>query len=162
MRFNTAQGKVIENVVEYIKEHIGKFPGEEFNIYVGSDSQDTNRQTVYATAIVIHRVGKGAHVIFKKDKVDKIKDDYERLWGEPERSMAVAEYLRNGGIEKFIELWQPDGLVIDLDFNENPRWLSHRLLKAAKGYIKGMGYKVRAKPASWRSVYMADRLCRGK
>jgi predicted RNase H-related nuclease YkuK (DUF458 family) len=82
------------------------------------------------------------------------------LWGEAERSINVAELLRNGTTEKLIKKFQPEGIIIDLDFNSNPRWDSYKVLAAAQGYVKGMGYKCRAKPESWRSVYAADRLAK--
>ncbi len=162
MEFSTVQGLIINDVNLYIKHHLEKYVGEEFNIYVGSDSQNTNRSTVYATAIILHRVGSGAHVIFHKENVKKMPDRYKRLWGEAERSIKVAEVLRNGTTEKLIKKFQPEGIIIDLDFNSNPRWDSYKVLKAAQGYVTGMGYKVRAKPESWRSVYAADRLVRNR
>ncbi len=162
MKFGTVQGLLIEDVNLYIKTHLEKYRSEPFNIYVGSDSQNTNRSTVYATAIILHRVGKGAHVIYHKEAIEKITDRYKRLWGEAERSVACAEILRNGTTEKLIKWYQPEGIIIDLDFNSNPRWDSYKVLGAAQGFVKGMGYKVRAKPESWRSVYMADRLVKNR
>lgn len=162
MEFSTVQGLEIKDVNLYIKHHLEKFPREPFNIFVGSDSQNTPKSTVYATAIILHRIGSGAHVIFHKEQIKKITDRYKRLWGEAERSVNCAEVLRDGTTEKLIKWSQPEGIIIDLDFNSNPRWDSYKVLAAATGYVKGMGYKVRAKPESWRSVYAADRLVKNR
>lgn len=162
MDFSTVQGLIIKDVNLYIKHHLEKFPHEPFNIFVGSDSQNTTKSTVYATAIILHRIGSGAHVIFHKESIKKINDRYKRLWGEAERSVNCAEILRGGTTEKLVKWSQPEGIIIDLDFNSNPRWDSYKVLAAATGYVRGMGYKVRAKPESWRSVYAADRLVKNR
>ena len=154
------KGRKIDDVIQYIKDHLKKFPGEPYHIFIGCDSQDTSRSSVYATAIVIHRVGKGAHVIYTRDRVKKIKDTYLRLWGEPERAVVVAELLRTGGIEKLILPFQPEGLTIDLDFNGDPKWLSNKVLAGAKGYIVGLGFECRIKPDGWSATYAANKLCR--
>ena len=64
---------------------------------------------------------------------------WTRLWMECEKSVEVALYLREHGIE--ID-------TIDLDYNIDPAKKSNKLVKAAVGYVNGFGFKARYKPDS--------------
>jgi predicted RNase H-related nuclease YkuK (DUF458 family) len=103
--------------------------------------------TTYATTIVFHVESAGCHVIYKKSRVDKINDMWTRLWGEVERSVEVALYLRENGIEIN---------TIDLDYNIDPSHQSNKLVKAAVGYVESLGIQARVKPDLLPAVYAAD------
>ena len=125
-------------------------------IYVGTDSQNLRRKTCYVTAICFHfshedGMGKGVHVIYKKEKVLKIKDHFTRLWDESQRSIEIAEKLRAKGI--LIER-------IDLDYNDDEYWYSSRLVAAGKGMVTGLGYNVAVKPDELIATRAADHAIR--
>jgi predicted RNase H-related nuclease YkuK (DUF458 family) len=124
-------------------------------LYVGTDSQNGKRATVYATVVVMHYnendSGKGAHVLFAKEILPKIRDKYTRLWGEVERSVEVSNLLRDGGLSI---------KNIDLDFNEDPKYQSNTILRSAVGYVEASGYKARWKPHDAYSVRIADQICK--
>ena len=91
-----------------------------------TDSQNKNEYTTYATTLVFHIGNTGCHVVYKKNRVKRIpiEDYYSRLWGEVERSVEVALYLRNNGIEVS---------HVGLDLNSDPKRKSHRLVSSARG-----------------------------
>lgn len=132
----------------YIKEYIKKQNGLNIEIYLGCDSQN-KVLTTYATTIVFHASSHGCHVIYKKDRVPVIRDMWTRLWGEVERSIEVALYLRENGIE--ID-------TIDLDYNIDPDAGSNKLVKAAVGYVESLGFRARVKPNMLPAVHAADDL----
>ena len=138
------------NVIKYTKKILEEHPGCE--IYVGCDSQNVDGQTVYATVIVFRYGRNGAHVIYFKDEVKKITDMWTKLWGEVQRTIDLAGYLKfEGGIEVS---------RIDLDYNKNPRFKSNIVLKAAVGYVEGLGYNYAVKPELLPSIRVANKLCR--
>lgn len=150
-QYKKLDNTVIQDVGQYIKAALEK---EKFSkIYVGTDSQNHGDFTVYATAIVIHWHGDmGGHVIFAKDKVPRIRDRFTKLWGEVERSVDIANYLkRECGIA--ID-------CIDLDLNADAKWDSNKVLKPAVGYVESLGYQARFKPGPAYAVRIADVLCR--
>ena len=116
-------------------------------IYLGCDSQNKAIKTVYATTLVFHVASAGCHVIYKKEEVPIIKDMWTRLWKEAEKSVEVAVYLREYGIE--ID-------TIDLDYNINPKYGSNKLVSAAVGYVESLGFKARCKPELLPGCYAAD------
>lgn len=124
----------------------------DVKIYVGTDSQNFRRKSCYCTAICYHFIddegtGKGVHVIYKKESVDKIKDHFTRLWNESLKSIEIAELLRSKGI--LIER-------IDLDYNDDEYWYSNRLVAAGTGMVKGLGYNVAVKPEELMATKAAD------
>lgn len=137
------------NLAKYAKKILDEKP--EATIYIGCDSQQIKTKTVYATVLVF-RYQNGAHITYKREYEPAIKDIWPRLWKEVEKSVSVAEYLRiNAGIM---------ATQIDLDYNEDPKYPSNRLVKAAIGYVESLGYKAKAKPGLLIATYAADGICR--
>lgn len=150
--------QVIDNLIEHSKTIIKNHP--DVQIYVGCDSQNQGAHTTYATAVVYRFPGKGATVVTTKEKVRRIEDMWSKLWGELQRSIDVAGYLRFEGnipIEK-----------IELDFNEGHTHESNKVFKAALGYVESLGYDVSYKDNMKGdrrdnvliSTWIADKACR--
>jgi len=145
--------EVVTDMFSYISNKIKEKPGTK--IYVGTDSQNSRSMTTYATVIVLHinenDSGKGAHVLYSKEHLPKMRDRFARLWGEVERSVEVSNLLRDMGLTI---------KNIDLDFNEDPRFNSNTVLRSAVGYVEASGFKARWKPHNAFSVRVADTLCK--
>jgi predicted RNase H-related nuclease YkuK (DUF458 family) len=122
-------------------------------LLVGSDSHNVGPHTVYATTVVVRYPRNGAHVVYRRERAPKVTDLWTRLWGEVERSLAVARLLREEG-----------GLPvqrIDMDLNSDERFGSSRLHAAAVGYIRSHGYEPRTKPDPLIASWAANVLCNG-
>jgi len=136
-----------------LNEHIQSIKANcpEVEIHIGCDSQNYRNHTIYVTTIVFRYPSNGAHVLYIKEKIPKIHDLWTKLWGETERSALLALELR----EKLnIEVEQ-----IDLDYNSNPAFPSHKLLSAASGYLSSLGFMAKAKPDLLMAVWAANSLC---
>jgi predicted RNase H-related nuclease YkuK (DUF458 family) len=129
-------------------------------VIVGTDSQNKRYNTTYVTTVVFKYFGRGAHYIYQRENVKKIKDRFDRLWGEVERSLEVAMFLEN----KDPETDKIRGTKVDfieLDFNKKELTGSNSMIKASAGYVTGMGFKCKVKPDDGLSaVKAADHLCR--
>jgi predicted RNase H-related nuclease YkuK (DUF458 family) len=142
-----------ENVVDlllYTKEILEKNPGSK--IHVGCDSQSYATKTVYVTTVVFRYENRGAHVIYKREVIPRVKDLWSKLWGELNRAIDVAGYLK---FEGKIDVHQ-----IDLDYNTSPKYKSNIVLKAAVGYVESMGYNYAVKPETLIAISAANELCR--
>jgi predicted RNase H-related nuclease YkuK (DUF458 family) len=77
---------------------------------------------------------------------------WTRLWGELQRSIDVAGYLK---FECDIPIAQ-----IDLDLNSDPDFKSNRVFQAAVGYAQSMGYVAKTKPdlliATWAANVLVN------
>lgn len=133
----------------YVQQMLTEHPGT--TIHVGTDSQNYAGKTIYVTTIVFRFPGRGAHVIYTKQKVSRIRDMWTRLWNETERSIELANFLRD-------ELGVPVEQV-DLDYNESPEYASHKVLKVAKGFVESLGFRASAKPDLLLACWAANSLC---
>lgn len=125
--------------------------GLPFLLHVGCDSQNHRNHTVYVTTVVFRFPRSGAHVIYHKEKVPKIRDLWTKLWGETERSVALAHLLRDE-VDAHVE-------QIDLDFNSDPSHPSNKVLSASAGYVQSLGFQSGAKPGLLMAAWAADALC---
>jgi predicted RNase H-related nuclease YkuK (DUF458 family) len=140
----------VEELGGYIQQEIAL--NADIRVYVGTDSHNTANETRLATVIVLHYGTNGAHVLYTKISIPKIKDRFSRLWLEVTSSVEVAKYLTD---ECNIKV-----AYIDLDLNDDPRYKSNSVLRAALGYTESQGFKARWKPFSPFSVSIADSICR--
>ncbi|MBL7952240.1 MAG: hypothetical protein JNM62_11030 [Flavobacteriales bacterium] len=125
----------------------------DVQVLVGTDSHNRAHHTVYSTAIVLRFRGNGAQVIYRRERAPKVVDLWTRLWGEVERSLAVASCLR--------EVGHIPVQGIDMDLNSDARFGSHKLHTAAVGYIRSHGYEPHTKPEMLIATWAANLLCNG-
>lgn len=131
----------------YVSEYLAA--NKDTVLYVGCDSQNKGEVTNYVTTIVMHVGSTGCHVIYNREVVPRIYDMWTRLWNEVEKSVQVALYLKEFGVEV-------DN--IDLDLNEDPNYGSNKLVQAATGYVKSLGIAARIKPEVLPACHAADNL----
>jgi hypothetical protein len=136
-------------IADYLKRYIAEHHFENLRIYIGCDSQSKGECTTYVTTVVVHKGIAGCHVLYQREKLVKIKDLWTRLWNEVEKSVGLAKYLREQGVNIY---------TIDLDLNHDEQHASNRLVSAAKGYVESMGIKARIKPDILPAVSAADNL----
>ncbi len=138
------------DLLQYVRDVLEKTP--HVKIYVGCDSQSFSNKTIYVTTVVFRNENRGAHVIYKRESVPRVKDLWTKLWGELQRAIDTAGYLK---VEGGIEIHQ-----IDMDYNTNPKHKSNIILKTAIGYVESMGYKYAVKPQTLIAISAANELCR--
>lgn len=153
MLFKKINDESLFELSSYIKEYIELNKEHNVKIYLGTDSQNKSNRTTYATTIVFHIGNTGCHVIYSKENVPLISvaNYWDRLWGEVERSVKVAIYLRDNNIEIH---------SIGLDLNSDPNTKSNKLVQSAVGYVEGLGFKAKIKPDILPSIKAADDLAR--
>lgn len=138
------------DLASYLKKYIEEVGKENVKLYIGCDSQNKSEWTNYATTIVIHIGNTGCHVLYQKERVrPRVEDFWTRLWKEVERSVEVALYLQENGIEV-------DN--IDLDLNADPDMKSNKLVAAARGYVESLGIKANIKPDLLPAICAADHI----
>ncbi len=124
---------------------------KDVQVRVGCDSHNRAHHTVYTTTVVLRFHRNGAQVIYRREKAPKVTDLWTRLWGEVERSLAVACCLRDEG--------QVIVHGIDMDLNSDERFRSNKLHTAAVGYIRSNGYEAHTKPELLPASWAANVLC---
>lgn len=149
VQFRVMHSGSIIDLDSHVIEVLKNYPDSQ--LFVGTDSQNITHKTVYVTTIVFRYPQRGAHVVYYKHVQPRIWDMWTRLWKETEKSIELADYLRQ-------ELKVPIA-QIDMDYNENPDFPSNKVLKAAKGFIESLGFTAKAKPNITLACWAANALC---
>lgn len=158
--FKQFGGFIITDLGKYCREYVRNNP--TVRIYVGCDSKQFRKATVYAIVICFYHQGHGGHVIFKREYIKpKICSMFERLWQEVEYSRIAGEYLEKELSGVYRRINANEKLVdIDLDFNPSAKFKSNAVHDSGVGMLRGLGYRVRTKPGAWASSCAADLLCK--
>ena len=137
-------------LIGYVKQYLNQHHREDVKIHVGCDSQNIGSLTHYATTVVFHIGNSGCHFIYKKEKLPKIDDMWNKLWGETTRAVEVANHLKEHNITVD---------SVDLDFNSDEKQKSNKLVSASVGFVESMGLKANVKPAILPAISAADMMC---
>jgi len=155
--FKKLDGTEIDNVGDYIDNYILKSPNEQYEIFIGTDSQKVRKRNLvwYATVICIYKRGKGAHIIYSKEKRQDITGLLNRLREEVNYSLGLAIYLRDTET-----LYNRNVVKLHLDLSRNIKNKSNAIYNEMTGWVTGMGFDWTTKPESPASSYAADMVVR--
>jgi predicted RNase H-related nuclease YkuK (DUF458 family) len=117
-KFKRFGGEHISNIVEYLNDYIKDNP--TVTISVGCDSLQKKRRTLFAITLMLYKsdVKNGAHVVFFRESLPKIRDNFERLQREADFVLEVGNFLES-------EL--KDYVRQDLTLDERRRYKYHML-----------------------------------
>jgi predicted RNase H-related nuclease YkuK (DUF458 family) len=92
-KFKRFGGEHIPDIVEYLLDWIKSSPG--VTISVGCDSLQKKRRTTFAVTIMLYNsdVKNGAHVVFFRESLPKIRDNFERLQREAQFVLDLGNFL---------------------------------------------------------------------
>jgi predicted RNase H-related nuclease YkuK (DUF458 family) len=92
-KFKRFGGNFIPDIIEYLKEQIAIDP--KITISIGCDSIQKRRKTVYAVTIMVYNsdLRSGAHVVFFRDSIEKVRNIEERLSNEAIYMYELGTYL---------------------------------------------------------------------
>lgn len=134
-----------------IISYIGESPGHTYNLIIGTDSF-LNTETLFVSAIIIHKVGHGGRYFYKKLKRRKMDNLRSRIFYETTMSIELAsvlrEHLNENGYKKL-------GVEIHLDVGMNGD--TREIVKEVVGMVTGSGYAAVTKPSSYGASKVADR-----
>ena len=166
MKWERAGKKIEAPLLEYLESLIKEELElkHQLKVSVGTDSQRNGRGYKFATVILITvredmgaglTVGRGGKIISATYNINvfgKNKEGInERMLTEVSKSIEVAyeiaPLLDSYGIN----------MEIHADINPDPKCESNNALSQAIGYILGMGYEFKVKPAAWAASYCGDK-----
>lgn len=147
--FKTEDNKIVD-ILEHCVEQLNEFPN--LKILVSTDSQNFGANTVYATAVVFRHGIRGAHYIYLKQRIPRIRDTFTRLYKEGELTIECAEYIQNNLPIKVH--------AVEFDYNNKKKTASTSLVPVLKGWAESLGYKALTKPDELIASKAADHLCR--
>lgn len=144
--YKTSNGLTVANLREFVQGWLNQHPDGE--IYVGTDSKARGDRVKYSTVICLWDVGHGVWEAYRNEFTKRPKDKFTRLWDEVNRSVVVAEKLKDLG-----------KVHVHLDFNSNPDYPSYQLYDAGIGLVTSLGFNGAGKPNAWAATSGANRHC---
>lgn len=154
MIFNSpSKGKMdLEGVVLDILHYISEDIESTYKLIVGSDSHPGEKGTCFVSAIIIHRLGKGARYYYNKRLEKKIKSLRQRIFYEASLSLELAdqlcECLKNHGRED---------MKVEIHLDIGIQGETKELIKEVTGMIIGSGFDAKIKPDACAASNVADR-----
>lgn len=144
------EGSIVEQVEKVLITESTK--GNKLKVCIGSDSQVTSGTTEFATVIVFLRERRGGFMYISSSKTRKQMSLKERMITEVSKSVEVAYALC-----QLLDIYRVE-LEVHADINTDPAFPSNVALREAMGYIRGMGFKFKAKPEAFASSCCADKM----
>lgn len=122
-----------------------------YKIIIGTDSH-VRDDTHFVTALIVHRVGKGARYYYCRKNHQKIKSLRQKIFFEAALSLEIASKLAQSFAERgFTDL----DLEIHLDVGPNGE--TKGLIREVVGMIVGSGFGAKIKPDSCGASKVADK-----
>jgi len=134
-----------------ILENIVRASEYQFKIIIGTDSQ-VSKETCFVTAVVIHRVGKGARYYYRKRSHRKIKSLRQRIFYEAALSLEVASHLTLLLAEKGYE-----DLDMEIHLDVGHKGQTKDMIQELVGMVVGNGFDAKIKPDSYGASKVADK-----
>lgn len=132
VKFQKFGGDYIDNLGEYVRDYLNKFPGT--TVFVGADAAERGRNILYATVVAFYDEFRkdGVHYIFRKElvpngrmwvertgdvardkaavKAMKESNIFGKIWGEVERVLETGQYLEKE-LEGFVRRKSTEELI---------------------------------------------------
>lgn len=156
MFHSPSRGSVsFEEMLSAVIEHIKADPGSDYKLIIGTDSQE-REQVTFVSAVIIHRLGKGARYFYRRKRLQKFYSMQQRILYEASLSLALASRLAEGLAEKLSGDGQ-DGLNVEVHLDVGLAGETRTLIRDVVGMITGSGFNAKIKPESFGASKVADR-----
>ncbi len=148
-----SRGKLtFEQVFEELISYISDCPRDQYKLIIGTDSHNLKKRSCFVTAIIVHRVGKGARYFFRKTNKEHINSLRQKIFYETSLSLEIASKVTGMlSNKKHEEL----NLEIHLDVGENGE--TKELIREVVGMVFGSGFSPKIKPYSFGASKVADK-----
>ncbi|EGL83810.1 protein of unknown function DUF458, RNase H [Caldalkalibacillus thermarum TA2.A1] len=142
----------LEEMVRNIAAFINEDPQAKYKVVIGTDSHTGSLSTLFVTALIIHRLGKGARFYYQKRSMRKMTDLRHRIYLETELSLKLIDSLKACGLFFVLSEW-PIEVHIDIGKQGETR----QLIQEVVGWVTSVGYVAKIKPESYGASSVADK-----
>lgn len=143
---------VFDDVVNEICVALAANPDAQYRVMIGSDSRVHSDCVDCISAIVLHRVGRGARYFWMRTRKEHFHTLRDRIWYEAICSTTLARSVLDALTER--SAWGPD-LEVHVDVGRNGP--TKELIQEICGYVRAYGFAVYIKPEAHAAASVADR-----
>jgi predicted RNase H-related nuclease YkuK (DUF458 family) len=152
--FNPTRGTMtIEQVVDDLVQEAASHPHDTYRVIIGTDSQPKPQEkaVTFVSAIIFHRVGKGARYYVHRERQPHMYSLRQRMFAEAGYSLQLGAMLSEQ-LQAHRCDWQ---IEVHLDVGE--KGATKQLIREIVAWITASGYEARIKPDSYGASKVADR-----
>ena len=147
---NMSFEEMMADIIAYIRG----LPTSAYKVIIGSDSMVKN-DTCFITAVVVHRLGKGARYYYHKKTQRKIKSLRQKIFYETALSLEVGglvhKYFADFGFDDL------DDLNVEIHIDVSVHGDTKNLIREVVGMVTGSGFRAKIKPEAYGASTVADK-----
>ncbi len=148
-----SQGRLsFEETFKAITAYADEQPEEQNKLIIGTDSQSYIDSVCFVTAIIIHRVGKGARYFFRRQRKHHMHSIRQRIYYETYLSLEVATLLTAKLAENGNQ-----GLNVEFHLDVGKQGETKELIREVVGMVIGSGFQACIKPDAYGASKVADK-----
>ncbi|WP_422448496.1 ribonuclease H-like YkuK family protein [Thermoanaerobacterium sp. DL9XJH110] len=139
--------EVVRDIVSFMEEE----PSAPYKLIIGTDSQ-ARENVCFVTAIIVHRVGKGARYYYRRKFMSSVKNLRHKIFTETSMSLETVMQLKEElGKTRYGDL----DVEVHVDIGQNGD--TKELIREVVGWVMGSGYKIKIKPYACGATKVADK-----
>jgi predicted RNase H-related nuclease YkuK (DUF458 family) len=142
-----------EGMFEDIMGYVTEAPQGAYRLIIGSDSHSRD-DLCFVTAVIIHRVGKGARYYYRRSRRRLITSLRQKIYYETSLSLGVgsqlAERLSSNGAPHL-------DLNVEIHIDVGQKGETKDLIREIVGMVTGSGFDAKIKPDSYGASKVADK-----
>lgn len=142
----------LKQMIKDIQAYVQEDTNANYKVVIGTDSQTRENETIFVTALIIQRLGKGAIFFYTKHRHKAIRNLRYRIYQETEYSLEAVEVLKERG---FFDFSIQIPMEIHLDVGQQGE--TRKLIQEVVGWVTAVGYTAKIKPESYAASAVADR-----
>lgn len=143
--------EMMEDIIAYLHEQ----PDADYRIIIGSDSLYDEESTCFVSAVIVHRIGKGARYFYRRETQWVSSNLRQRIYLEASKSLAVASKVMG-----YLAHTEYSDLNIEIHLDIGKYGETKDLIREVVGMIVGSGFDARIKPDSFAASKVADKYTR--
>lgn len=145
-------------MIKKISSFVDDEPGKFYRLVIGTDSQshkfNGKSEIDFVTAIIVHRVGRGAIYFWKKKKQfapNLVLRD--KIYTETLLSLETAQKI----VPEIRKVISPAKYDLEIHIDVGPLGPTREMIREVVGMVNGNGFVAKTKPDSWGASSVADK-----
>lgn len=141
-----------DEVVDDILKYASQDAAYQYKLIVGSDSQVRDSSTCFVTAVILHRIGKGARYYYTRQYERRMSSLRQRIFFETSLSLQMADQLTAS-----LSRQGKEDLELEIHLDVGTHGETKELVKDIIGMVVGSGFDAKIKPNACGATKVADR-----
>ena len=148
----------LDLMVGEIAKFVDEDPSSFYRLVIGSDSQarrdNGDSEVDFVTAVVVHRIGKGARYFYRKVKrIGKVPVLRDKIYTETMMSLNLAQVI----VPDIRKRISPAKYDLEIHIDVGSLGPTREMIREVVGLVTGNGFTAKTKPDSWGASSVADK-----